>query len=76
VTILNLIAELCSLTAAATSFALMVSINNLSALGGSAIGAWLYDLHWPYGGLVAIGAGCTALVGLLIPWLQLEPVAK
>lgn len=74
--ILSLIAELCSLTAAATSFALMVSINNLSALGGSAIGAGLYDLQWPFLGLVAIGAGCTALVGLLIPWLQLEPVTK
>jgi predicted MFS family arabinose efflux permease len=70
--VLEIAAQVCSLTAAATSFALILSVSNLAMLLGGAIGAWLYDQKVSYESLVLLGVCCTMLTGFLIPWLNLE----
>jgi predicted MFS family arabinose efflux permease len=70
--VLEIAAQICSLTAAGTSFALILSVSNLAMLLGESIGAWLYDQQVSYESLVMLGVGCTLLTGFLIPWLKLE----
>lgn len=70
--VLEIAAQVCSLTAAGTSFALILSVSNLAMLLGGAIGAWLYDQKVSYESLVLLGVCCTVLTGFLIPWLKLE----
>ena len=70
--VLEIAAQVCSVRAAATSFALILSVSNLAMLIGGAIGAWLYDQKFSYESLVLLGVFCTLLTGFLIPWLNLQ----
>jgi len=78
---LDLAARWCPPALAATTFAILMSVTNLSAALAEGVGATLYTRWSPsFGGrgafalLVAVGASCTALAWLLVPALRrLEP---
>lgn len=71
--ILELAAKTCPNDAEGTSYALLMSIYNLSGqYGGGLIGGWLWDRGVAFSSLVMIGASFTLLCWFLIPLLRLE----
>jgi Na+/melibiose symporter-like transporter len=74
---LDMAARYCPPSVAATVFALLMSLSNLSvslseAVGGSMYTAWIASMGEPraYAVLVAVGAGFTALCWFVVPWLN------
>ena len=81
---LDLAARSCPVRVAGTVFATVMALSNLSALGATAMGGWVYDLcrdHLDSSGsfnvLLVIGSLTTALCWLMMPFLpeQVDYVA-
>lgn len=74
---LDLAARVCPLAVAATLFALLMALTNLSLGLSAAVGGHLYDLWTPalgargaFDALVGLGSALTAACWLLVPWLK------
>jgi predicted MFS family arabinose efflux permease len=74
---LDLAARICPPRVAATLFALLMALTNLSLSLAAALGGYLYDLWAPQWGprtafdaLVGLGCAFTAGCWLLVPWLK------
>jgi hypothetical protein len=50
-------------------YSLMLSIRNVAGSGADIVGSHLADHKWPFGSLVFLNAGTTAIVLLLLPFL-------
>jgi len=73
----DMVARVCPLQAAGTTFATMMGLTNLSALGSAALGGWFYASWSDHLGptvsfqlLVLVGALSTAACWLLFPLLK------
>ncbi|HAJ58577.1 MAG TPA: hypothetical protein DCP31_04360 [Cyanobacteria bacterium UBA8543] len=69
---LEITARVCPLGAEGTVYALLLSVQNFTAMGGSIVGGWLYDRGIAFPALVSIGVLFTSLCWFLIPLLKLE----
>jgi MFS family permease len=74
---LDLAARACPVTAAGTTFAMLMSLSNLSLLLSASLGGWLYDAweaRWgavmAFNLLVVAGALSTCACWLLVPLLK------
>ncbi len=74
---LDLAARICPPRVAATLFALLMALTNLSLALSAALGGYLYDLWAPAWGprlafdaLVGLGCAFTAACWFLVPWLK------
>jgi len=50
-------------------YSLMLSVRNVALFGADVVGSYLADHKWPFGNLVYLNAGTTAIVLLLLPLL-------
>jgi hypothetical protein len=74
---LDLAARLCELETAGTTFALLMSLTNLSVSMSIYMGSWLYerlaggrDFTFAFETVAAIGALSTCCCWLLMPWIR------
>jgi hypothetical protein len=74
---LDVAARVCSQSAAATTFALLMALSNISVTAAIAVGGALYNYweaavegHFAFRALVATGAATTAACWFLVPWLR------
>ena len=73
----DMVARVCPLSAAGTTFALLMGLTNLSASLSAALGGWFYEIwssHWgptmSFNLLVLVGAVTNAACWLVIPLLK------
>jgi predicted MFS family arabinose efflux permease len=70
--VLEITARVCPLGAEGTVYALLLSVQNFTAMCGGIVGGWLYDRGIAFPVLVLIGVLFTSLCWFLIPLLKLE----
>jgi predicted MFS family arabinose efflux permease len=71
--LLDLAAKSCPPRVEGTYFALLMSVYNFGQQGSQVVGGYLYD--WlGFTPLVFISAGATALVLVMVPWLDIRAI--
>lgn len=70
--VLEFAAKICPVGAEGTSYALLMSVLNLSGIPGTIVGGVLWEQGWSFASLVLAGSALTALCWLIVPFLGLE----